>query len=323
MPPKSSTMKMWGILMTEKDRLLVLVGPTGSGKTELAIQLAQALDGEIISADSRYLYRELIIGTAKPSPAELAQATHHLVDVASLAQPWSLGLYQQHARRLIREINARGRLPILAGGTGQYIRAIIQNWQIPAQEPVHSLRDAIEDWGKEIGFDRLHAILEVLDKRAAQAIDFRNARRTIRALEVIFTTGIRFSEQRRMADSPYDSLILGIDWPRDLLYERIDQRIDGMLAEGLAAEVDSLLARGFGNTLKTMGVIGYSEIIRYLEGESDLDEAVALIRRNTRVYVRRQANWFKPDDPGITWFKAPDPAMFKNMLDLVKRHFIF
>lgn len=302
-------------------KLLILVGPTGSGKTETAIQLAQALDGEIISADSRYLYRELNIGTAKPSPEDLTRVPHHLINVTTLDNPWSLGVYQKAAHNLIQQINLYGHLPILAGGTGQYIRGITDQWEIPAQAPEHQLRDAITRWGERIGFDALHQRLARLDPEAAQLIDYRNKRRTIRALEVIFNTGRRFSDLRKKSISPYQQLIVGIAWPRELLYERIDARIDAMFAAGLVEEVQELVDQGYAEALKRMGIIGYSEVLQYLEGQCSLEEAKQQIRHNTRVFVRRQANWFKSNDPKIHWFNATDPAMLAHMLDLIKATF--
>jgi len=304
-----------------KPKLLVLVGPTGSGKTEIAIQLAQALGGEIISADSRYLYRELNIGTAKPSPDELTRVPHHLINVTTLDNPWSLGVYQKAAHQLIQQINLRSHLPILAGGTGQYIRAITEQWEIPAQAPEHQLRDAIELWGQRIGFDALHQRLARLDPEAAQLIDYRNKRRTIRALEVIFATGQRFSDLRKKSISSYQQLVVGIAWPRELLYERIDARIDAMFAAGLVEEVQELVDSGYAEALKRMGIIGYSEVLQHLEGKCSLEEAKEMIRHNTRVFVRRQTNWFKANDPKIHWFNATDPAMLAHMLDLIKATF--
>lgn len=303
---------------TQKPRLLILVGPTGSGKTRTAIELAKKLDGEIISADSRYLYQELTIGTAKPSEAELAEAPHHLVNVTTLDRPWNLGLYLKEADRLIRVINTAGHLPIMAGGTGQYVRSIVQNWSVPEQHPVDELRDGLYAWGDEIGFETLHQKLGLLDAEAASKIDWRNKRRTIRALEVIFLTGRRFSELRTQAESEYDTLTLGIRWPRELLYQRIDQRIDQMLNDGLVEEVSHLKQLGLEESMKKLGAISYTEISDYLDGQFDLEEAVRRIKHNTRVYVRRQANWFKPTDSSIHWFNATDPAMLVNMLDLVQ-----
>jgi len=302
-------------------RLLVLVGPTGSGKSTLAIRLCKELQCEILSADSRYLYQELNIGTAKPSPEELAGTPHHLINVTTIDAPWSLGVYQKEARRTIEELNSRGRLPLLVGGTGQYIRAILQNWEVPAQVPLHDLREAIEAWGERIGFAELHKRLARLDPEAAARIDYRNKRRTIRALEVILATGRRFSDLRTKSSSPYQSLVLGLDWPRELLYQRIDARIDAMLKQGFVDEVRALRDAGKAEALRRMGIIGYAEMLDYLDGAITLEEAVLLIRRNTRVYVRRQANWFKPTDAAIHWINAADPEALERVLDLIRSVF--
>ena len=306
---------------TTVPRLIMLVGPTGSGKSTLAIQVCKALSGEIISADSRYLYQELNIGTAKPSPSELGCVPHHLINVTTLDEPWSLGLFQREAHKHIQSINDRGKLPILVGGTGQYVRAVLENWEIPAQVPLHTMRSAIEAWGERIGFEALHKRLEQIDPQAAARIDFHNKRRTIRALEVIFATGRRFSSQRKKSSSPYQTIVLGLEWPRELLYARIDARIEEMIAHGFIQEVQALKEAGRSEVLRRMGIIGYPEILSYLEGKMSLVEAISLIRRNTRVYVRRQANWFKPSDPQICWFKASDPAVLEKMLDLIKSAF--
>ncbi|MGI6259354.1 MAG: tRNA (adenosine(37)-N6)-dimethylallyltransferase MiaA [Anaerolineaceae bacterium] len=304
-----------------KPRLIILLGPTASGKSSLAIQLAQELNTEIISADSRYLYRQMNIGTAKPSPEELALVRHHMVDCADLDQPWSIGEYKSKVEELILELNKAEKIPLMAGGTGQYIRAFMQNWQIPEIEADEKLRDAIESIGQEHGFDKLHQQLAVLDPNAAKVIDWRNHRRTVRALEVILTTGQQFSKLRKSGESPYDLLVLGLHWERAELYKRIDQRIETMLSEGFLEEVEGLIAKGYKADLLKMGVIGYSELIRHLDGEISLDEAIMLIKRNTRKYVRRQANWFKPDNPDINWFDAKDPETLKKMMDLIDQKY--
>lgn len=306
--------------MIEKP-LLVIVGPTAAGKSSLAIKLARALDAEIVSADSRYLYRELEIGVAKPSSADLASVKHHLINVASLTNPWNLGLYKQSATQIISEIQLRNRLPILTGGTGQYVRSILQNWQIPSHGPVSQLREDLETIGDRIGFDKLYEILNTIDPQAAAKIDYRNHRRTIRALEVILTTGKKFSDLRDKEEPPYNTLIIGLELPREVLYARIDERVDVMITQGLVGEVQNLLDAGLGPVLETMRVIGYNEIIAHLRGEISLEEAAALIKRNTRAYVRRQANWFKPTDPDIHWLNAQDPALLEKALDLIESNF--
>jgi tRNA dimethylallyltransferase len=288
----------------QKLPLVVIVGPTAVGKTSLSIALAGRLDGEIVSADSRLLYRGMDIGTAKPTREEMGNVPHHLIDVANPDEVWSLALYQRQAYRIIDAIHAKGKLPFLVGGTGQYVRSIIEGWQIPPQKPDHSLREAINQWAETIGADGLHHRLSILDPEAARRIDYRNVRRTVRALEVILKTGKRFSALRRKQESPYLPIILGIERSREELYERVDRRIDQMLEAGLVEEIKGLLEAGYSSELPTMSAIGYGELIGYLNGETTLDEAITLIKRNTRVFVRRQANWFKPDDPRIKWFTA-------------------
>jgi len=284
--------------------LVVLVGPTAVGKTEIAIQLAERLNGEIVSADSRLFYRGMDIGTAKPTPAEMRRVRHHLIDVASPDETWSLPVFQAAARAAIADIHDRGRLPFLVGGTGQYVKAVIEGWEVPPQAPDPALRRALEQWAAQVGAEGLHRRLAVLDPAAAAQIDPRNLRRTIRALEVTLSTGRRFSEQRRKAASPYALLLVGLHCPRAELYERIDRRIEAMLAAGLLDEVKNLLDQGYSPNLPTLSAIGYREMIAYLKGRATLAEAVALMKRNTRRYVRHQGAWFSANDPAIHWFRV-------------------
>jgi tRNA dimethylallyltransferase len=249
------------------------------------------------------------IGTAKPTLEQRARIPHHLIDVADPGQVWSLALFQAEARRLIAEIHARNRLPLLVGGTGQYIRAVIEGWDIPKARPDPRLRMALESWADQIGSDGLHDRLSNLDPEAAAAIDPRNLRRTIRALEVILHTGQRFSAQRRRGESLYRLLQLGLKRPRPELYARIDARIEAMLTAGFVDEVRGLLERGFSPDLPTLSAIGYQQIIDYLQGKITLDEAVMLIKRLSHQFVRRQANWFKEDDPHIHWFRVGEKTV--------------
>ena len=289
-----------------KQPLIIILGPTAVGKTSISIELAKGLNGEIVSADSRLLYRGMDIGTAKPTVGEMKNVPHHLIDVADPDEVWSLALYQQKAYELIDAIHDRDRLPFLVGGTGQYIRAIIEGWHIPQQKPDYDLRQALNQWGELIGAQGLYERLERLDPDAAKNIDYRNVRRTVRALEVILKTGSRFSDLRQKQECRYEPLIIGIIRPRDELFSRIDQRIEEMLDQGFVEEVRGLLDAGYSADLPTMSAIGYGEMIRYLQSKITLEEAVDLIKRNTRVFVRRQANWFKPDDPRINWFTAAE-----------------
>ena len=293
--------------------LVILLGPTAVGKTEISIQLAERLNGEIVSADSRLFYRGMDIGTAKPTLAEQQRVHHHLIDVANPDQTWSLALFQQEARLAIAAILSHGRLPLLVGGTGQYIRAAIQGWDLPKALPNPRLRAILEGWAAAISQDGLHSRLGALDPVAAAQIDPRNLRRTVRALEVILITGGRFSEQRLSGQLHYDCLQLGLARPRPELYARIDARIDAMLAGGLVDEVQGLLRQGYPPELPTLSAIGYREIIAYLQGKTSLEEAVMLIKRATRVFVRRQANWFKTNDPAIHWF-YPESQTVEEMV---------
>ena len=290
--------------MTAQLPLVVMLGPTAVGKTEIALQLAERLGAEIVSADSRLFYRGMDIGTAKPSLAERQRVPHHLIDVAAPDQIWGLALFQERARQAIAEIHQRGRLPLLIGGSGQYVRAVTEGWSPPAVQPDPRLRAVLEAWAVEIGKDGLHARLAVLDEPAAAAIDLRNLRRTVRALEVILSTGQRFSAQREKHSSPYRLLQIGLQRPRPELYARIDARIDAMLAQGLVAEVRVLLEQGYSPQLPTLSAIGYGEISAYLQGEMTLEEASVQMKRATRTLVRRQANWFKSSDPAIHWFQV-------------------
>jgi tRNA dimethylallyltransferase len=268
------------------------------------VQLAKILDGEIISADSRLFYRGMDIGTAKPTAVERSQVPHHLVDVARPDEPWSLALFQNAAREVIADIHKRGKLPFLVGGTGQYIRAVTEGWQPPAQQPVSRLRQALEQWAEEISPAGLHARLVVIDPDAASRILPGNLRRTVRALEVIFSTGQRFSTQQHKTGSPYSLLQIGLTRPRVELYARIDARINNMLQNGFVEEVKQLLSQGYAPELPGFSAIGYREIGAHVRGELTLEEAVTQMKRLTRQFVRRQANWFKLNDPGIRWFNA-------------------
>lgn len=288
--------------------LVIIVGPTAVGKTEIAIQLAERhpSGAEIVSADSRLFYRGMDIGTAKPTPQERARVPHHLIDIAEPDEILSLAVFQQKAREAIADIHSRRKLPFLVGGTGQYIRAVTEGWMPPPVEPDRRLREALEREKEEKGIYWLYEKLRGLDPEAAAHIDPRNVRRTIRALEVILTSGRKFSEQRQRGDSPYRLITIGLTRPRDELYRRVDARIEAMFAQGLVEEVRGLLAKGYSPSLPTMSAIGYRECVRVVRGEWTEEQAKVEMRRATRVYVRRQANWFKESDPGIFWFKVKE-----------------
>jgi tRNA dimethylallyltransferase len=288
--------------MRYRDELIVLVGPTAVGKTALSIALAGRLGAEIVSADSRCLYRGMDIGTAKPSPEEQARVPHHLIDVTTPDQPWTLAQFQSAALAAIESVRARGKWALLVGGTGQYIRAITEGWQVPPGEPSRELRAELEATLARDGVGALAARLREVDPDSAARVDLRNPRRVIRALEVALATGESFVAQRRRAAPSFASLVIGLTLPRPELYARIDARVDAMLQAGLVAEVRGLVAKGYGWDLPALSALGYKQIGQYLRGECDLLEAVRRIKSATRRFVRRQANWFKPSDPAIRWF---------------------
>jgi len=300
--------------------LILLIGPTAVGKTELSLQLAERLNGEIVSADSRLFYRGMDIGTAKPSPEERARVPHHLIDVANPDEVWSLAVFQQKATEIIADIHARGKLPFLVGGTGQYVRAVTEGWTPPEVEPDPRLRGVLERLGENKGADWLHAGLERVDPAAAQKIDPRNVRRTIRALEVILTTGKPFSRQRGQSDSPFNLLTIGLKRPREELYRRVDERIETMFEAGLLDEVRVLLDKGYSPELPPMSAIGYRECTQVINGQMSEEQAKVEMRRVTRVFVRRQGNWFKENDPDIHWFTAGEKNLVELVEDFIRRH---
>ena len=304
--------------MQYKLPLLLLVGPTAVGKTEIALRLAERLNGEIVSADSRLFYRGMDIGTAKPTSAEQARVRHHLIDVANPDETWSLAMFQGAAQAAIADIHARGKLSLLVGGTGQYVRAVTQGWTPPEVKANAKMRDEIGKMNEEHGKEWLHDRLKSLDPEAAEKIDARNVRRTIRALEVILTTGKKFSEQRGQSDSSYALLTIGLKRPRSELYARIDARIEAMFAAGLLDEVRALLTKGYSPELPSMSGIGYRECCQALIGQWTEEQAKVGMRRATRVFVRRQGNWFKESDPHIHWFEAGDESVVEKISRLIQ-----
>jgi tRNA dimethylallyltransferase len=297
--------------MTHQTPLVVIVGPTGVGKTSLSLELAQALDGEIVSADSRQIYRGMDIGTAKPTPAEQARVPHHLVDIIDPDADFGLATYQELAYVAIADIARQGHLPFLVGGTGQYIRAVVEGWHIPRVPPDAALRASLYAEVEQQGCQALYERLLKLDPDAAGLIDARNVRRVVRALEVCIKTGRPFSEQRGRVPPPYTVLQIGLTMAREALYRRIDARIDAMIAGGLVKEVRKLLENGYDWALPAMSSLGYLQLKGYFEGTASLAEAVALIKKETRRFIRHQYNWFRLTDDRIHWFDAtesPYPA---------------
>ena len=281
--------------------LITIVGPTGIGKTALGIALAQRFGGEIVSADSRQIYRQMDIGTAKPTPAERAAAPHHLVDIVPPDTVLTLAEFQERAFAAIADIHARGKLPLLVGGTGQWVKAVIEGWGIPRVPPDPALRAQLQAEADAVGAAAFHAKLAAVDPAAAAKLDFRNVRRVIRAMEVYLKTGVPISVHQKKTPPPYRILQIGLTMPREQLYRRIDARIEAMMAAGFLAEVENLLAQGYGLELPSMSGLGYRQLGRHLCGEISLEEAVVLTKKETRRFIRQQYNWFRLDDPAIRW----------------------
>ncbi len=273
--------------------LVALVGCTGVGKTDLAIDLARRLDGEIVGADSRQIYRYMNIGTAKPTPAQRAAAPHHLIDLVDPDEEWSLGRYQDLAGAAIADVSRRGRLPLLVGGTGQYVQALLEGWQVPRVPPQPALRAALEHEAAQRGAMALHGRLAAVDPAAAASIGSTNLRRIIRALEVFEITGVPISAQQTKAPPLYRIVTIWLDMPRERLYERIDERVDAMIAAGLLDELRELQRRGYGWDLPSMSSLGYKEFRPWFAGDAGLDECIQALKWNTHAFARRQVAWFK------------------------------
>jgi tRNA dimethylallyltransferase len=292
--------------MKSQRPLLAVVGPTGSGKTGLALELAESFGGEIVNADAYALYRGLDIGTAKPDAAERARVPHHLIDVADPDDTVTLARYLDMAHAALDDIWERGRLPVLAGGSGQYVWALIEGWQVPRVPPDLAFRAELEAVAAEGGAEALHARLTALDAEAASRLDARNTRRVMRAIEVVSRTGLPLAACQARAPIDADVRVLGLRWPREELYRRVDERVESMFAAGLVAEVEGLRAAGYGNTSPVRGGIGYKEVSAYLDGEITLGEAVERTKSATHRLVRRQGAWFREDDPRIEWLAADE-----------------
>ena len=289
-----------------KPRILALVGPTGSGKTQTAIRICQALDAEIVSMDSMQIYRGMDIGTAKPTTQERAAALHHMIDVAEPDQLFTVSMYREMAMRVIDDILARGRLPLLVGGTGLYLQAISYELSLGERGADSAMRQELRQIAQEPdGPWRLHERLKAVDPQSAQKLHPNDVRRVIRALEIYESSGKAKSEQTDEArqEGPYHVLVYGLTMPREQMYARINARVDAMVASGLVEEVQRLLARGIEPRQEggAMQAIGYKEIVAALRGEMPMDKAIDLIKQGTRRYAKRQWTWFRRD-PRTVWF---------------------
>jgi tRNA dimethylallyltransferase len=302
-------------------RLVVIVGPTGIGKTRLAIKLARKFNGEIIGADSRQVYRFMDIGTAKPTPEELALVPQHLVSIVNPDEEFNLAFFQEKAHQAIEDIQNRGKLPFLVGGTGLYIKAIIENFSLPAIPPDQNFRYNIEKNADDKTIDDLYTHLAAEDPDAAAKIDRRNVRRLTRALEVHDKAGKAFSQLGTKQPPVYDVFIIGLTADRAELYRIVDRRVDGMIQQGFIQEVEGLLKQGYDFNLPSLSGIGYKQIGQYLRGEITLETAVQKIKTETHRFIRHQYAWFRLADERIHWFdigRVEDPEIEKTLSGFLK-----
>ena len=307
----------------EKRKLVILTGPTAVGKTKLSIELAKKIGGEIISADSAQVYKHMNIGSAKIMPEEMENVPHYLIDEFEPNEEFNVVVFQQKAKQDMEEIYQKGKIPILVGGTGFYIQAVLYDIQFSIDDDNHQIRETLEQLGKEKGPYYLHEELKKVDPEAAEAIHANNMKRVIRALEYYQLTGQKISEhneEQRSNESPYDFSYFVLNDHRNLLYERIDQRVDEMVIHGLVEEVKALKDMGYDRTYVSMQALGYKEILCYLEGEITLEEAVYIIKRDTRHFAKRQITWFKREKE-VIWVNKPDFNYDNNkILDYMYQH---
>lgn len=294
--------------MKNKDlQVIAVVGPTGVGKSAAALEFARLIDAEIVSADSMQIYRGMDIGTDKPPPPVLTLIPHHLIDVANIKENFSVAIYQQLARKAIGEISANGRMPLVVGGSGLYVRAALDPLEFPTGKLLSTYRRRLEETAKKDS-DALWRQLNKIDPQAAAKISPKNTRRIIRALEVVETSGELFSQKSqdwRERRSIYDTFFVGLRMDRDRLYEKIEERVEMMMRRGLLTETRNLVEKGLLESITAKQALGYKELIDFLDDKLTLDKAVALIKQRSRQYAKRQLTWFRAD-PRIHWLPVDD-----------------
>ncbi len=308
-----------------KKPLIVLTGPTAVGKTSLSISLAKAVNGEIISADSMQVYKGMDIGSAKIRKEEMQGVTHYLVDILEPEEEFHIVKFQELAKAAMEEIYAKGKIPILVGGTGFYIQAVTRDIDFTQVEQETSYREELEQLAKEKGTEYLHEKLREVDPKSAENIHANNVKRVIRALEFYHQNGTPISEhneEQKQQTSPYNLAYFVLTAPREILYERIDRRVDQMMEEGLLEEVKSLRERGCHRGMVSMQGLGYKEILAYLEGEYPLEEAVRILKRDTRHFAKRQLTWFRREQD-VIWvdkeqFHWNEAEILEYMMSVLK-----
>lgn len=309
-----------------KQPLIVLTGPTAVGKTSLSISLAKAVKGEIISADSMQVYKKMDIGSAKIRSEEMQGIPHYLVDVLEPEEEFHIVKFQQMAKKAMEDIYSRGKIPILVGGTGFYIQAVTKDIDFTEAQQENDYRKELEALAEEKGGEHLHEMLRKVDPVSADAIHAHNVKRVIRALEFYHQNGSPISahnEEQKQHESPYNLAYFVLNMPRELLYERIDLRVDQMMKEGLLEEVSRLKEEGCHRGMVSMQGLGYKEILAYLDGEYPLEEAVRVLKRDTRHFAKRQLTWFRREQE-VTWvnkdqFSYQEDQILDHMLEICRK----
>lgn len=307
----------------QKPKLLVLIGPTAVGKTKLSLTIAGQHNCEIISGDSMQVYRGMDIGTAKVPKEERMGIPHHMMDIHDPDYPFSAAEFQKEAQLLIGEISSRGKLPFIVGGTGLYVESLCYSYEFSESGSDEQFRSEQVKFAEEHGNEALHAKLQEVDPESASRLHPNDQRRVIRALEIFHSTGMTMSEglKNQKKESPYQLCIVGLTMDRALLYKRIEDRIDQMIEEGLVGEVAGLLAAGYDDSLISMQGLGYKEIVGHLQGHYSLDEAIYLLKRDTRHFAKRQLSWFR-HMKDISWVDVTDTTNFDEHLirinDIIK-----
>jgi tRNA dimethylallyltransferase len=298
--------------------VIAIVGPTAVGKSELALHIAKYSPAEIISADSRQVYRYMDIGTNKPSPAERASVPHHVIDVVEPDEDFSLTMYHQLAIEALKTTRQKGKLPLLVGGSGLHVWSLVEGWKIPQVPPDQKLRRQLEARAEQEGSQSLYQELQDIDPTAAAKINPNNTRRIIRALEIYDTLGQRPSQLQRKEAPDFPILLIGLTQERSKLYRRIDRRVDKMIQRGLIEEVEQLLKKGYSPSLPSMSGIGYKQIVQFLRGEMTLPQAIDKIKYETHRLARHQYAWFRPSDSRIHWFDISEAEAKGNFATLNK-----
>ncbi|MBQ7317957.1 MAG: tRNA (adenosine(37)-N6)-dimethylallyltransferase MiaA [Phascolarctobacterium sp.] len=299
-----------------KERVAVILGPTATGKSHCAIELAKRLNGEIISGDSMYVYRGMDIGTAKPTEAELNAVPHHLVDILPADAEFNVVDFKERAEELIKDINARGKLPIIAGGTGLYIKALLEGYAFNSVDADEAMRQELEQFTLEHGKEALHARLEQLDPEAAARLHVNDTRRVIRAIEAA-SKGEEIN-QYGAEEMPFEAVVFGLNMPREILYERINRRVDIMIEQGLEKEVRRLLEEGVPVDCQSMKSIGYRQMLWYINDGMDYDFAVDKLKQATRNFAKRQVTFYKRM-PYIQWYELDAEPNYENVVNSMEQ----